>query len=255
MGGRMTGMVRMAVEGRTNAAGNAPRVAAKRTGEAGFTLLEAVIVSVIFSALIVSIYETVTVGQNASTELTGRSQFEGAARETMQRLQREFYRARVVAVDAPPLPPALTYQLPVDADGDGDTTDASEEIEWGSPEPGDDLLGGQVRVEWRFDRLVSETDDDADYNADGDRTDSFQIGRLTRVSAGGQELPIGPNTMAMSVPLPGGDMTGDGTPDPLFTWDGSILAVDMFFLNDDPKRGGPEIFRQSTRVTPRNPVP
>jgi hypothetical protein len=34
-----------------------------------------------------------------------------------------------------------------------------------------------------------------------------------------------------------------------------VLNVDLYFLNDDPKRGGPEIFRQSTRVTPRNPVP
>lgn len=232
--------------------GGAPE---RPSGEAGFTLLEAIIVAVIFSALVVSIYETVTVGQNASTELTGRAQFESGAREASQRLQREFYRARVVAVDAPPAAPAIAYQLPVDADGDGDTTDASEQIEWGSPEPGDDQAGTQLRIEWRLDRVVSESDDESDYNGDGDRADTFQVGRLFRVSAGGQELPIGPSALAVSAPEPGGDLTGDGTPDPLFAWDGSVLAIDMFFLNDDPKRGGPDVFRQTTRVTPRNPVP
>jgi len=173
------------------------------SGEAGFTLLEAVIVAVIFSALVVSIYETVSVGQKASTEMTGRAQFEGAAREASQRLQREFYRARVVSVEAPPAAPAVVYQLPVDADGDGDTTDDFEQIEWGSPEPGNDQLGGQLRIEWRFDRLVSEAADSADYNLDGDRTDSFQLGRLFRVSAGGQELPIGPSALAVTSPTPG----------------------------------------------------
>lgn len=223
--------------------------------EAGFTFLEAIIVVVIFSALVVSIYETVSVGQSASTELTGRAQFESNARESAQRLQREFYRARVVSLEAPPAAPAITYQLPVDPDGDGDYTDEFEQIEWGSPEPGVDQLGGQVRIEWRVGLQVSESADEADYNLDGDRTDAFQIGRLVRVSAGGQELVIGPGALMASAPNPGGDLTGDAVADPLFAWDGSILAIDMYFLNDDEKRGGPEMFRQLTRVTPRNPVP
>ena len=102
---------------------------------------------------------------------------------------------------------------------------------------------------------MSEAADSADYNLDGDRTDSFQIGRLFRVSAGGQELPIGPSALAVTSPTPGGDLTGDGAADPLFAWDDTVLAVDLFYLNDDPQRGGPDVVRQTTRVTPRNPVP
>ncbi len=233
--------------------GKSPR--AEHPGEAGFTLLEAAIVTIIFSAIVVSIYETVSTGQRSATEFSARAEFEDRAREAVRRLEREFYRARIVEVEAPPAAPAVVYQLPVDPDDDGDFTDASEQIEWGSPEAGNDQKGGEIRLEWRFDRLVSEADDGVDLNGDGDAADSFQIGRLVRASAAGQEIPIGPAAVATTAPDPGGDLTGDGAPDPPFAFDDTVLTIDLFFLNDDAKRGGPDLVRKTMRVTPRNPVP
>src|SRR5262249_7954338 len=153
------------------------------------------------------------------TDLAGRSAFEDRARECVEQLEREFYRAHVISVDAAPAAPAITYQLPVDPDADGDVTDANEQIEWGSPEPTGDVLGGQIRMEWRLDRTVSEATLKEDINRDGDRNDVFKVGRLVRVTSTGKTRPFGPAAVATSSPNPGGDVSGDGVADPPFVWD------------------------------------
>lgn len=195
--------------------GTAMNAFRRAASENGFSLVEVVIASALLGAVVLTAMTVVSTSTGVySTGLAVASGAEEANR-LLERLARDLQSARMVSLSADGA--SLVVQTPVDEDADGDITDASKSIEWGSQ----NNLGWSTT--WRFEQTgtLQESMDRMDYNADGDVADTLAAGRL-RVElkdAAGKVMNgtalSGSHLLSTLGPL-GGDADSDGAPDPLF---------------------------------------
>lgn len=164
---------------------------------------------------------------------------------------------------------SLRFLVPVDHDDDGDMLGTNMQIEWGcvrpdapaSPAPANTFKGQYLDMAHassasaqKFYTTVafvstspatyfSESSRNIDLNGDGDRTDTFELGRLEKQYPAGtvgttNSTYYGGSLAAKSLSLTGnivvkGDGNGDGSADPIFMLAGSTLKITLYMVKTD----------------------
>lgn len=232
----------------------------------GFSLVEVMIANVVLVIVVAGVFlmmGNISANSGVIQEIARLESENNRDMEDIAELLRE---ARITA-----LPFAggnsLTYQLPVDEDGDGDCLDGNLDIVWGAIVPNQvpsgftDLTLPQIQYVPR--RVYSEGAEGFDLNRDGDRADIFLVGRLEHVLPSGasatRNVVIEPQTLALTGDYvlqeqnnaAVGDVNGDGVADPLFWIDGDTLRLNLFVSDTD--EANPHFVNLSTSVLLKNP--
>lgn len=120
---------------------------------------------------------------------------------------------------------AFSFRLPTDPTGENEFFDADGNITWGATVGDTATLEGWAAIRFDARDEVREADVEQDLNADGDRVDIFDLGRIEVVTwnafAGGMvpsEIGLCPPIVMQERCNWGGDLDGDGFEDPLFLW-------------------------------------
>lgn len=135
----------------------------------------------------------------------------------------------------------FAYRLPTDPAGGTDYFDG-DDVRWGAN------VGGALTVDgWSclyFDPAaqITEVARGADLNGDGDRADTFELGRIRMRSWDGSAPARDATDVALCPPFVlqelcnwGGDLDADGRDDPIFLWNPRTgrLRVRMFVLHSN----------------------
>ena len=228
--------------------------------DAGFSLLEVVIVTAVLAMVVAMIGTSVTsmatgAASQRRTTLTVRG-----ARIAMERMAESLRSAAVNFTGDGTA--EIAFQVPVDSDGNGVLAYSAEktapDINWGS---GHVSTGGagQTKV-YRFVKtdVFSESERDIDLNGDGDVADTFNVGHIEEayfetiaaVVPVGRPIVFSPDIVLQDIDEMG-DIDGDEVPDPMFSWDGAAaLRISLFVSDLDPKE--PSFIRLTTVVGLRN---
>lgn len=183
----------------------------------GFSLFEVMVALLIGTVTMGGLFSLTHSTSDASRDLDDNLRTLQANVDVFAALRKDLVRCRVreVASDGT----GLVYNLPVPGGAGGGFVDDAGEVVWGVSDSDGVHLDGTVSLAFVFEKTVRESEEGADLNGDGDRADSFDVGRLARTSSTGERLGI----PRMDVYVPsgdrGGDLDGDGTPDPLFSLD------------------------------------
>lgn len=116
-----------------------PRKSASRTIRAnprykGFTLIETMIVLLIFSIILGAIFSTMTIGKLSWYSGDAQVEVQQETRKGLSRMSKELRQSRSSVIQG--VPPdgeyhnTIIFKIPEDIDGDGDTIDNSGNIEW-----------------------------------------------------------------------------------------------------------------------------
>ena len=118
----------------------------------------------------------------------------------------------------------FSYRLPTDPAGGTDYFDANG-VRWGATVSGSPSLDGWAAIYWQPVKKVTELELGRDVNQDGDREDTFQLGRLKQASWDAFSNGTDPTIVGLSPPIVlqedcnhGGDLNFDGFDDPMFLW-------------------------------------
>jgi hypothetical protein len=158
---------------------------------AGFTLVE-----VVGSTLLVT--AVLSAAMHASADLASGS--EAVRADLFVRVDRALARTAgdLKRGDLGPIPAAgdsISYQVPADCDG------------------------ARTTIRLVTDRTISEAAQDFDLNGDGDRNDRFDLGHLELDRPDGTKEPLTGAWLLQPALNHGGDLDGDGVPDPIFSTD------------------------------------
>ena len=183
--------------------------------ERGVTVVE---LAFAMAASVVIILATVGVSDSvsqSSTELiTGFEDLRGNI-GAIDRLRTDLARSKIVAIGDHGV--SITYALPIRGKEDDSILAEDGEIRWGIS----DRLGirrdGFCKVSFRPDRTLDEEITHRDFNGDGDTMDRFTLGRLHRVTDASDGLALHEIRVVLAGDNFGGDVDGDGEPDPLFS--------------------------------------
>ena len=229
--------------------------------DAGFSLLEVIIVTAVLAMVVAMIGTSVTsmatgAASQRRTTLTVRG-----ARIAMERMAESLRSAAVNFTGDGTA--EIAFQVPVDSDGDGVLSYTPEktapDINWGS---GHVSTGGsgQTKV-YRFVKteVFSEAERDIDLNGDGDVADAFNVGHIEEayfetiaaVVPVGRPIVFSPDIVLQDQDDEMGDIDGDEVPDPMFSWDGAAaLRISLFVSDLDQKE--PSFVRLTTVVGLQN---
>ena len=125
----------------------------------------------------------------------------------------------------------LTYQRPVDPDGDGLVLDNLGNIQWGMTLNGVDVAGATGTFLYVVDDQLDEGVLGVDLNLDGDQADVLDRGHLERQLSNGQTFRVSGSWILQPAGNHGGDLNGDLVADPIFqvinAGDGRLLQIDL----------------------------
>jgi prepilin-type N-terminal cleavage/methylation domain-containing protein len=109
----------------------------KRKGNAGFNLVELMVVLLLFAIIVLAIFGVLLVGRQSWK--TGETQLElqQESRRAMEKIVNELRQSGQISIDPGPVTP-IAFQIPEDTDSDGDVIDGSGNVEW----------GGQITYSW-----------------------------------------------------------------------------------------------------------
>jgi len=233
----------------------------RRRDETGFTMLELLIAGAVLAILILMVFGIVSssAGVHDWGMVTLRSQ--STASNLIGMVCTELSRARLLSVEVGEAQCRISFQVPVDWDGDGDLLDSNGELEWGAL----DQLGWTCTLTFEQARTVSEVVDNEDYNHDGDRVDVFALGHLSKKytdpsGAVQHTIDIMPDMIVVRYDHLGGDVDGDGVDDPMFrrvdaagveNVDGSNVEVAIWILANRG-RGRASLAKGSSTIHLRN---
>jgi hypothetical protein len=219
----------------------------------GTSALEIIIVVVIFGVVLFALFGVFSSGDASAGYLSAVTTHQGRSRQVIEKLSRELIDARVLGLAAPPGLPTIDFQIPVDADADGDVMTDDGLIEWGAPEVAGPTLGSFVRLAFEQSGTLSEPADGFDYNRDGDQLDIFRLGRIVRTTQGGFRTQLGDIDVVVDQADPTADLDGDGQGDPLFSFNG-VAEIDLrLFTVNRNIDGPPRIESFDSRINLRNP--
>jgi len=216
-------------------------------GSDGFTLLEVLISSVILALVIGSIYGVLASSSSLYKQNMNITYLQASGGIIQERLMAELAYGTPLATTTEGT--SITFWTPVDADGVNGPLSADGEVEWGY----DGRLGYSRRMDFVVDSVLDEAILGQDVNGNGHTNDRFFLGRLTAVTldesgaATGAPDNITPPMLLVNAVSPGGDVDGDGRPDPIFgryaadgvtlSATGSILKVKLCLLSRDAEFG------------------
>jgi len=87
------------------------------------------------------------------------------------------------------------------------------------PAAGDSITIARTTIRFVTDRTISEAAQGVDLNGDGDRKDRFDLGHLEADRPDGTKEPLTGAWLLQPALNHGGDLDGDGVPDPIFSAD------------------------------------
>jgi prepilin-type N-terminal cleavage/methylation domain-containing protein len=224
-------------------------------GNAGFTLLEMVVAVAILSLVLLMAFGTMKRTTEVSSMESLRNQMERSGAESLEAMVEELNASSVLAIASDGS--LLTFQVPVDLDGNGTVLDADGNCEFGLDDLGvvsngsatlmfvQNQVGGNPEV-------LSEAALGRDLNGDGDRVDIYDRGRIVRNSTASA---LNRTLTGVRVIQPsgnwGGDIDGDGQADPVFRMNGKQVWIDLWTLGLD-EAGTPHLIRCQTSLHLRN---
>lgn len=133
----------------------------------------------------------------------------------------------------------FSFRVPTDPTGSMDFFDDAGNVQWGATVEGVDTLDGWSCLQFRPVATISEAARGVDFNADGDRTDNFDLGRIVIRSWVTNDPDMPTTEIALCPPMVlqeqcayGSDLDNDGFQDPIFLWDPTSgrLRLRLFLL-------------------------
>ena len=219
---------------------------------AGFSLLDLMVTMLLISIVALSLGSLSISTTRFYAQALGRDELLDRTRRVVDEISRELFDARVLSIGDLGDENQIVLVVPVDVgedsndnglldagedeDGDGvldltdgDVTTAGGTIQWGCMEVGGarlDLPGSEHRVTYTFvaQAVVDESAIGADLNLDGDTSDTFEVGSVTRTTSNGAIRFLGSQSVVMGSPDGPADLNGDGVPDPLFSVTGEAFS-------------------------------
>lgn len=113
----------------------------------------------------------------------------------------------------------LTYSLPIHDPDIGSSVDRNGEVIWQLTDEEGLTVRRLFTLEFVVTRLLKESSIRKDVNRDGDMEDTFDVGYLTATSETDGDRPLPRLYIVLRNGGHGGDVTGDGVQDPLFSVD------------------------------------
>jgi type II secretory pathway pseudopilin PulG len=233
----------------------------KKINIKGMTLVEVTFAMTIFAIMIVAMMTYIASVSEGVAAVEQTSDIERDGNRVLEKMC-EMLRGAFVPGDAPadwvsPLnsgADSISFLVPVDHDGDGDTIDSDLEGEWGAIRyeqytPGQFLdLSHTTNPNSSTNRFYttfsfvqsstfSESSRNIDMNLDGDTSDTFRIGHIEKSypsgvcsNAGsthnGTSAPAWTNEIVGNIIIVG-DFDNDGSEDPIFALTGSRLTITL----------------------------
>ena len=232
---------------------------------AAFTLVEMMIATAILSVIIFATMVTMTKMSDQILYYNQAMTSQQNASRTLELVAESMRSAQMVALNANG-DSSVTFQVPVDADGDLDFIDDTLNVEWGArrddldmTEKPAELLGASTMIQFTVTGTFNEATRGVDLNGDNDTVDVFDVGTLTKRVPGGTTTAYvtgsdktktngvvvnsGTNVpatvyTAVNVALlrdvirvqgqTAGDVDGDGDNDPIFNQSGAQLQINVF---------------------------
>ena len=231
----------------------------------GFALLEVMIVTGILGIILGSIMLSLRQGSDQVAYQLSRDELDASLQTVIERLGEALQNARIDAASGIAADGSwISYQVPVDQDGDGDALDDSYNVTWGvirglGP-TGRHIAGATGRIAFvgRPDGAVlSEEMVNRNLNANTetakDMTDVFDLGGFVLTSSESPDSPLRLGGAFFLQPSGGrgGDVDGDGAPDPIFELSGEQLIVRLW-AGRTPIGGPPIFVGREVRILLRN---
>lgn len=130
----------------------------------------------------------------------------------------------------------FSFRLPTDPAGGTDYF-ADGELQWGALVDGQPMLEGWSVLYFEPVTTTTEAEQRKDFNQDGDRDDTFEIGRIRMRSWDTTNPNRTPVDTALCPPMVlqeqcnwGGDLDNDGFEDPIFLWDPGSRSLHIRLL-------------------------
>ena len=143
----------------------------------------------------------------------------------------------------------FSFRVPTDPTGNMDFFDDAGDVQWGATVEGVDTLDGWSCLRFQPVAQITEAARGADFNADGDREDTFDLGRIVLRSWVTNDPSLPATEISLCPPMVlqeqcswGSDLDNDGFQDPIFLWDPASgrLRLRLFLLTSN-QRDIPEV--------------
>jgi prepilin-type N-terminal cleavage/methylation domain-containing protein len=227
----------------------------KRPEQKGFSLLEVMVAVGILSLIMLLVFASLKSTTDVSSMEHTRNRLDRKGAKALDLMCKELRSASVLGVSGDGT--VLVFQVPADLDGNGTVLDKTGAPEFGIMDGGKPSAG---RIAYQFFKntaasvgTLNEATLRRDLNGDKDRLDVFERGRIMRATtvAGAQPRELSGYYVVQPGGKWGGDITGDGNPDPIFRINGKQILIDLWMIATDPS-GMQHLVRCQTSVQCRN---
>ena len=153
----------------------------------------------------------------------------------------------------------FVFQVPTDPSG-GHAFLLDGQARWGATILGAAVPDGWSALDFEATHTLAESEAQSDLNADGDRDDLFDVGKLhlrawdpAHPEAPAQDVGLGPEVVLQEHCNWGADLDGDGFDDPIFLWSAAARRLHVRLFCVCQAGGGKYLVRRSeTTVFLRN---
>ncbi len=202
----------------------------RRRSAAGITIVEMMIVVVILTVVMGGAFMVQMRLTKASAQISSSIESLRAHMNAVSLLRADLANARVESVAANGT--SITYSLPVFDPITGSILDDDGNVLWGINDGTGPRVGGWCTVSFSFERTRSEAAEGFDLNGDGDLADTFDEGRLVKMSDLGARMPLPRTNVLLVSGNPAGDFDGDGINDRLFALNGESVRIRLARAKD-----------------------
>ena len=219
--------------------------------EAGTTLIEVMIVVVIFAVVMLGTMQVLNMAnENLEVDIP-QGDMENIGRRLVEQIERMVRSSGSGHITVGADGSWIEFQIPVDHDNDGDVLDRNFAIQWGSieaPNPplwpdGEPTPLHATRYRFLQTRTYAEAaagNTNVNLGRDFARDDTYALGNIvfdTLVSypggaavSGGWTSSFGTDMVILRNGAFGGDMDGDAVADPIFALNGSRLTINLWLM-------------------------
>ncbi|MHC4916625.1 MAG: prepilin-type N-terminal cleavage/methylation domain-containing protein [Planctomycetota bacterium] len=227
----------------------------KRSVQGGFSLLEVMVAIGILSLVMLMTFASMKSATDVSAVENTRNRLDRKGAKALDTMSKELRSASVLGVAGNGT--VLVFQKPVDLDGNGTVLDKTGEPEFGIDDVSPPATGA-INFQFVPNNALSvgpmnEALLRRDLNGDGDRLDVFDRGRIMRATTLWAVQPRQLSGYYIVQPRGnwGGDIDGDGAPDPIFRINGKQVFMDLWMIAVDAS-GMQHLVRCQTSVQCRN---
>jgi prepilin-type N-terminal cleavage/methylation domain-containing protein len=228
----------------------------KRATQAGVTLLEMMVAIGILSMVLLMAFAALKGTTDVSSMEYTRNDLDRTGAKALETMAAELKHASVLGTAADGS--VLVFQVPADLDGSGTVLDKNGDCEFGITDDGK-ISTGSINFQFVQNKgtivgdVLNEKNLRRDLNNDGDQNDVFDRGRIMRATT---RIGSSPRTVSgFWIVQPnsnwGGDIDGDGSPDPIFSVSGKRVSINLWMIATD-QSGMQHLVHCQTSVQCRN---